>query len=90
MGIAEARESARAMRAEVRKGADPVAERRRQRAIGRDARDGIGTVTALLELYAKQKGRRSKAGRSAGAGLKAYSPATWLSPWRHSRRGTCR
>ena len=56
MGIAEAREAARARRAEVRKGADPVAERRRQRAIGRDARDGIGTVTALLDLYAKQKG----------------------------------
>ncbi len=56
MGIAEAREAARAMRAEVRKGADPVAEARRKRTIGRDAREGVGTVTALLDLYAKQRG----------------------------------
>jgi hypothetical protein len=56
MGIADAREAARDMRAEVRKGADPVAERKRQRAIGRDARYGIGTLSALLDLYARQKG----------------------------------
>jgi len=55
-GIADAREAARTMRAEVRKGADPVAERKRQRAIGHDARDGIGTLSALLDLYARQKG----------------------------------
>jgi integrase len=56
MGVADARAAARAMRAEVRKGADPVAERKRQRAIGRQAREGIGTVAALLDLYARQKG----------------------------------
>ena len=60
MGIAEAREAARGMRAEVRKGADPVAERKRQRTIGQQARDGIGTLPALLELYAVQKGRQLK------------------------------
>ena len=48
------------MRAEVRKGADPVAERKRQRAIGRQAREGIGTLSALLDMYAEQKGGRFK------------------------------
>ena len=56
MGIADARDAAREMRVKVREGADPVAERRRQRAVGRDARDGIGTLTAVLDLYAKQRG----------------------------------
>jgi integrase len=60
MGIADAREAAREMRAEVRKGADPVAERKRQRAIGKQARDGVGTFTALLDLYARQKGQGQK------------------------------
>ena len=60
MGIADAREAARGMRAEVRKGADPVAESKRQRAIGRQARDGIGTLSALLDMYAEQKGGRLK------------------------------
>jgi integrase len=56
MGVAEARDAARAMRADVRKGADPVAEARQKRVIGREARGGIGTLTAVLDLYAKQKG----------------------------------
>jgi integrase len=60
MGIAEAREAARTMRAEIRKGADPVAEARRKRIIGREAREGIGTLTAVLDLYAKQKGAALK------------------------------
>jgi len=60
MGIAEAREAARALRAEVRRGADPVAEARRRRAIGREARDGVGTLAALLDLYAQQRGGAMK------------------------------
>jgi integrase len=60
MGIADAREAARGMRAEVRKGADPVADSKRQRAIGRQAREGIGTLSALLDLYARQKGEQLK------------------------------
>jgi integrase len=56
MGISEAREAARGMRADVRKGTDPVADARRKRIIGQDARDGVGTLTALLDLYARQKG----------------------------------
>ena len=60
MGIAEAREAARALRAEVRRGVDPVAEARRRRAIGREARDGVGTLAALLDLYAQQRGGAMK------------------------------
>src|SRR5689334_21879700 len=51
LGLADARNAARAMRVEVRKGADPVAEARRKRAIGRDAKEGVGTLKALLDLY---------------------------------------
>ena len=60
MGIASARKAARTMRSDVDRGVDPIAERKRQRAIGHEARDGIGTLTALLDLYARQKGDRLK------------------------------
>src|SRR5450759_3502008 len=49
MGISDAREAARTMRANVRAGADPVAEARRKRMIGPEARDGFGTLTAVLD-----------------------------------------
>ena len=39
------------LRVEGRRGADPVADARRKRALGRDARAGIGTLAALLTLY---------------------------------------
>jgi integrase len=51
MGIADARKAAQAMRVKVRDGADPVADAKRDRQIGRDAREGIGTLAALLDLY---------------------------------------
>ncbi len=60
MGVSDAREAARAMRANVRRGADPVAEARRKRTIGREARQGIGTLTALLDLYASKQGGSMK------------------------------
>jgi integrase len=56
MGISQAREAAQTMRVDVRRGADPIAEARRKRAIGREARAGIGTLTALLDLYASKNG----------------------------------
>lgn len=60
MGVSDAREAARAMRVNVRQGADPVAEARRKRIIGREARAGIGTLTALLDLYAGKQGGNLK------------------------------
>src|SRR5215218_10067423 len=65
MGLAEARDKARALRVRVRAGEDPVAERRRLRALGRDAKEGIGTLGALLGLY----------GRGPGAALKSWDDA---------------
>ncbi len=56
MGVANTRAGARAMQAEIRSGADPVAELKRQRAIRRQAREGIGTSAALLDVSARQKG----------------------------------
>ena len=60
IGISEARDAARAMRVDVRKGADPVAEARRKRIVGKEAKDGIGTLTALLDLYAGKRGASLK------------------------------
>jgi integrase len=60
MGLADARKAADTMRVAVRGGADPVAEGRRKRAIGRDAKEGIGTLAALVELYGKKRGNALK------------------------------
>jgi integrase len=49
------------MRGKVQQaGADPVAEARKKRAETRDAAAGIGTLTALLELYGKRAGAKLK------------------------------
>jgi integrase len=60
MGISDARDAARAMREEVKKGADPIAEAKRKRMIGREARAGIGTLTVLLDLYGTKEGAKLK------------------------------
>ena len=67
MGIAEARDAARAMREVVKKGSDPIADARRKRMIGKQAREGVGTLTALLNLYGtknstKKDGTKRKTG----------------------------
>ena len=56
-GISEARNQARALHTKVKQeGADPIAERRRELAIGKAAKEGIGTLHALLDLYGKHRG----------------------------------
>jgi len=60
MGVSEARDEARAMRAKVKAGADPVADRRRDLAIGRDAKAGIGTLAAVLDIYQARRGKTLK------------------------------
>lgn len=61
IGIAEARKRARAMHDEVRqKAADPIKERRTQRAKAKDALAGVGTLQTLLDTYGKQKGEALK------------------------------
>ncbi|HQU11103.1 MAG TPA: tyrosine-type recombinase/integrase [Acidiphilium sp.] len=56
MGIADARARGAIVRAEVKGGADPIADARRRRQIAKEGRDGIGTLGALLDLYAKLHG----------------------------------
>ena len=52
MGISAAREAARAMRHKVKQeGADPIAEKRRNVAIGKQSKAGVGTLKALLDTY---------------------------------------
>lgn len=63
MGVAEARDRARALRVRVREGEDPIAERRRVRAQGRDAKAGLGTLAAALDLYAAGPGAAQKTWR---------------------------
>jgi integrase len=61
-GISEARSEARALHTRVKQdGADPVAERRRDRAMGAAARAGIGTLGAVLDLYGEKRGHAQKA-----------------------------
>lgn len=60
MGVADARNTARTTWAEVRKGSDPVAEARHKRAMAKAAKEGIGTLEALLNLYGKKDGAALK------------------------------
>ena len=60
MGVSDARKAAGEMRVAVSKGADPVKAARLKRAIGRDAKEGIGTLGALVELYGKKQGVKRK------------------------------
>ena len=48
------------MHTKVKAGADPVADRRRDRVIGRDAKAGIGTLAAVLDIYEAHKGKTLK------------------------------
>jgi integrase len=51
LGLAEARAAAHALRARVKAGHDPLAEKRASRARGAAARQGQGTLMALVEAY---------------------------------------
>jgi len=56
-GISDARTEARSLHHRVRQeGADPVAERRAERAAAEAGRQGVGTLASLIDLYERQKG----------------------------------
>ncbi|MBV9491473.1 MAG: site-specific integrase [Verrucomicrobia bacterium] len=62
LGISAARDAARTLRTRIRQGgADPIAERRRERAMGEAARAGTGTLAAVLDLYGEKRGNAQKA-----------------------------
>ena len=57
MGLAAARDAARKLHVEIKSGApDPIAEKRKALAIGRDAKEGIGTLAGLIAHYEVKKG----------------------------------
>jgi integrase len=59
IGLADARTKARALHMTVKAdGADPTAEKRAERARAAEAREGIGTLAALLDLYGRTKGSK--------------------------------
>ncbi len=61
VGLAEARKKARILHVNVREnGADPVAEGRRRRLAGTEARDGLGTLKALLTQYGEAVGKTKR------------------------------
>jgi integrase len=65
MGLAHAREAARALRPTVRAGADPIAEARKLRQTAEDARAGVGTLQAVLDVYGRQRGNAQRAWTAA-------------------------
>jgi integrase len=61
MGVSDARGEARALHTRVKKeGADPVADRRRDLAIGAAAKAGLGTLAAVLDIYSAHRGKTLK------------------------------
>jgi integrase len=61
-GVSEARSEARTLHTRVKQdGADPVADRRRERAMGAAAKEGVGTLGALLDLYGEKRGNAQRA-----------------------------
>ncbi len=52
MGISDARDAARGLHHKVKHdGADPIADKRRNVAVGNQARAGVGTLKAMLDTY---------------------------------------
>ncbi len=60
LGLSEARELARTRRQEVRAGADPIADSRAKRQQARDAKAGIGTLSAVLDAYERLEGHKRR------------------------------
>lgn len=60
LGLAAGRDKCRALREDVRKGADPTADARNRREAVRDAKAGKNTLQALADTYARQEGAKLK------------------------------
>ena len=61
MGLSAARTAARALHTRVKHhGEDPVAERRRERALGAAAKVGIGTLGSVLDLYGEKQASQQR------------------------------
>lgn len=83
MGVAAAREAARALRPKVRnEGHDPIAERRRARALARDAQAGVGSLRHLLDIY----GGPIRPPADGGPMTRVIGPGAALKSWPDARR----
>lgn len=61
MGLSAARSAARALHAEVKlRGADPIADRRKEKADAKAATSAVNSLTALLDMYGEKVGYRKK------------------------------
>ena len=82
--ITEARQKARSTREKVRAGADPIADARKLRAIGRDAKAGIGTLPALLDMYGGPL--PNKKSEAEASPVRVIGPGGDLKSWPETRR----
>lgn len=85
IGISEARERARSLRVQIRSGADPIADGRRRRAIARAAREGVGTLEALLNLYGPPLPPKRGESSSDAPRAKPIGPGASLKSWFEAR-----
>jgi integrase len=69
LGLGKAREACRALRERVRQGFDPVADARKQREDAANARNGVGTLAALMDAHERQKGSTFKSWKRARRGI---------------------
>ena len=88
IGLSDARDKAGSMREKVKGGADPIAEARKLRAIGRDAKAGIGTLSALLDLYGGPVAKKGEAAETDAEAPKArvIGPGKELRTWPETRK----
>jgi integrase len=86
LGLSDAREKARTTRVKVRDGTDPVDEARKLRALGRDAKAGIGTLAALLNLYGGPLPTKGGAAAREAPAVRVIGPGKELRSWPEMRR----
>jgi hypothetical protein len=77
MGVAAARAAAKKLHVEIKSGApDPIVEKRKALAIGRDAKEGIGTLTGLIDHYEGKRGGTLRSWKQQRQAIEHVSPST--------------
>ena len=71
LGLAEARRAAEVIRAKVRLGEDPSAARKEARKRAKDAREGVGTLSGLIDAYGRARGEQLRSWSAARALMRA-------------------
>lgn len=86
VAVSDARLKARTMREKVRGGADPIADAKRLRAISRDAKEGIGTLPALLDLYGGPLPAKKGEAVADAPKVRVIGPGKDMKSWPEVRR----